>query len=349
RAHRDHPRDILPDNTANVVRDCIQSNQSRHSETKINGRMIAWSFYPIPSGNVVHCYAEDVTDRINLEEQLRQSQKMESIGQLAAGVAHDFNNILTVIQGHSSALLAKSLPPEINGPLQAVYFAAERAASLTKQLLMFSRKNVMHLCPLDLREVVGNMNKMLARLLGETIALEFQPPAELPGIQGDAGMIEQIILNLAVNARDAMPEGGKLSIQLGAMTIEPSYLDTHRDARGGKFLRLRVTDTGCGMDTLTLAHIFEPFFTTKEVGKGTGLGLATVYGIVQQHEGWIEAVSKPGQGTTFEVFFPVAQTEIAAERKEIRPVTPVVGGAETILMVEDEQVLREMARDILRD
>jgi signal transduction histidine kinase/CheY-like chemotaxis protein/HAMP domain-containing protein len=289
-------------------------------------------------------------DHLNLEEQLRQSQKMESVGQLAAGVAHDFNNMLTIIQGHSSALLAKpSLPPEMLDPVQAVFFAAERAAGLTRQLLMFSRKNVMQSRLLDLRETVGNMTKLLGRLLGETITLEFQAPAVLPSVQGDPGMIEQVVMNLAVNARDAMPGGGTLTIGIEPMAIDAAYAERRPDARPGYFLRLRVADTGTGMDSATLGRIFEPFFTTKEVGKGTGLGLATVYGIVKQHEGWIEVSSEPGKGTTFDVFFPANEQPIAPAKKESAPNAPLTGGSETILLVEDEAILREMARDILKD
>jgi signal transduction histidine kinase/CheY-like chemotaxis protein len=289
-------------------------------------------------------------DHLNLEEQLRQSQKMESVGQLAAGVAHDFNNMLTIIQGHSSALLAKpSLPSELLEPVQAVFFAAERAAGLTRQLLMFSRKNIMQPQPLDLRETVGNTSKLLGRLLGETVALEFHSPAELPSVQGDPGMIEQVVMNLAVNARDAMPHGGTLTVEIEPMAIDAAYAERRPDARPGNFLRLRVTDTGTGMNAATLGRIFEPFFTTKEVGKGTGLGLATVYGIVKQHEGWIEVNSELGKGTTFDVFFPTSEQMAVPGAKESAANAPVTGGDETILIVEDEEILREMARDILKD
>jgi len=287
-------------------------------------------------------------ERLKLGEQLRQSQKMESIGQLAAGVAHDFNNMLTIIQGHTSALLARpTLPTDVLDPIQAVYFATERAAGLTRQLLMFSRKNVMQVRPLDLREVVGNMSKMLQRLFGETITLECQPPDELPFVQGDTGMIEQVIMNLAVNARDAMPNGGKLTIGLGAMAVDAAHVELHPEARSGKFVRLRMSDTGIGMDSATRARIFEPFFTTKDVGKGAGLGLATVYGIVKQHEGWVEVDSEPGEGATFDVFFPATMPPAQASEEKTAPVESVTGGTETIFLVEDEPVLREMARDIL--
>ena len=348
---KNHPCEILPEHADQIIRDCLASGQSRlHLETKINGRTLSWSFHPMLASHVVHCYAEDITDRLNLEAQLRQAQKMESIGQLAAGVAHDFNNMLTIIQGHTSALLAKpSLPSEVVDPVQAVYFAAERAAGLTRQLLMFSRKNVMQPRQVDLREVVGNLTQMVQRLIGESIALQFQPPEELPFVLGDVGMIEQVVMNLSVNSRDAMPHGGTLSIGLETAPIDAAYAATHPESRAGRFVRLRVADTGIGMDAATLSRIFEPFFTTKDVGKGTGLGLATVYGIVKQHDGWLEVSSEPGKGTTFDVFFPAGEQKAVSERKETADTAPVSGGTETILIVEDEETLREMARDILKD
>ena len=345
-----HPREVLPAEINDIIQDCLATGRSRmRLETEMNGRTFSWLFHPVLPSRVVHCYVEDISDRLNLEEQLRQSQKMESVGQLAAGVAHDFNNMLTIIQGHSSALLAKpALSQDILDPIQAVYFAAERAAGLTRQLLMFSRKNVIQSDLLDLREVVGNMSKMLERLLGETIRLDFLPPAQLPAVEGDVGMVEQVIMNLTVNARDAMPGGGRLTIGLDTVTIDDGYVKSHADARAGRFVRLRVTDTGIGMDAITLHRIFEPFFTTKEVGKGTGLGLATVYGIVKQHEGWVEVNSEPNKGATFDVFLPASDKTLSFPRaKAAAPVATAAGGSETILIVEDEPILREMARDIL--
>jgi CheY-like chemotaxis protein len=200
-----------------------------------------------------------------------------------------------------------------------------------------------------LREVVGNLSKMLKRLLGETVTLEFNPPPELPLVQADTGMIEQVIMNLAVNARDAMPKGGALTISTNPVEMDDAYVQTHPEARLGTFVCLRVSDTGCGMDSATMARIFEPFFTTKEVGKGTGLGLATVYGIVKQHEGWIEVSSEVGQGTTFNVFFPASGEPVKAPPLEAAHATAVRGGHETILVVEDEPVLRDMAHLILQD
>jgi len=232
---------------------------------------------------------------------------------------------------------------------QAVFFAAERAAGLTRQLLMFSRKNVMQVKPIDLREVVMNMSKMLRRLLGETVTLEFTPPSEFPLMNGDGGMIEQVIMNLCVNARDAMERGGTLTVSLNAIHIADDYVQAHAEARSGPHVCLRVSDTGCGMDTYLIGRIFEPFFTTKEIGKGTGLGLATVYGIVKQHEGWVEVTSRPGSGTTFEVFFPASQEAAKPTIEKADPSAPIAGGTETLLIVEDEPVLREMAQLILEE
>jgi nitrogen-specific signal transduction histidine kinase len=316
----------------------------------MDGRTFSWSFHPVPASKVVHTYVEDITGRLNLEAQLRQSQKMESVGQLAAGVAHDFNNMLTIIQGHAGMLMVKpNLPSELLDSAQAVYFAAERAANLTRQLLMFSRKNVMQPKLLDLREVVSHMMKMVQRLLGETIKVRFEASEELPPVQADTGMIEQVIMNLAVNARDAMAKGGILMIRTDAVEIPEAYLQTHPEARAGLSVCMRISDSGCGMDAATMERIFEPFFTTKEVGKGTGLGLATVYGIVKQHDGWIEVASEPGRGSTFSLFFPASAEPAAVKTPEPAAVTPVRGGKETILIVEDEPVLRDLAHIILQD
>jgi signal transduction histidine kinase/HAMP domain-containing protein len=346
-----HPGAVLPEQIHEVVSQCLETGRSLlNLETQVAGRILSWSFHPVATGQAIHGYVEDITDRLNLEAQLRQMQKMESIGQLAAGVAHDFNNLLTVIQGHSGIALSKpGLPPALLESLQAIYFAAERAASLTRQLLMFSRKNVMRPAPLDLRECVTNMSKMLKRVLGEPVNLVFQPPAAIPFIQGDAGMIEQVIMNLAVNARDAMPHGGTLTIDVSPVQVDEAYVQSRPEARPGAFVTLRVSDTGLGMDSATMSRIFEPFFTTKEVGKGTGLGLATVYGIVKQHEGWIEVASQPGQGSTFMVYFPASAEAAKAEVAEGVPSATVQGGHETILVVEDETVLRDMAHLILQD
>jgi signal transduction histidine kinase/ActR/RegA family two-component response regulator/HAMP domain-containing protein len=345
------PRAILPSNVGNIVQTCLGHRQSRvNLETKIQGRTLAWLFHPVHASLVVHAYVEDITDRLSLEAQLRQSQKMESIGQLAAGVAHDFNNMLTIIQGHSGMLLAKSgQKPELFESAQAIYFAAERAANLTRQLLMFSRKNVMQPKLVDLREIVAHMLNMLERLLGETIRLEFNPPEAIPLVMADTGMVEQIIMNLAVNARDAMPAGGSLSISTSHVDIGEAYVLNHPESHPGPFVCLSVRDTGCGIDKETMARIFEPFFTTKEIGKGTGLGLATVYGITKQHDGWIDVESELDKGSTFSVFFPASSEPIEARPAQSATPTEIRGGTETILIVEDEPVLRDMAHVILKD
>jgi len=349
--NENHPRAILPPNIGKLLRPCATNGESKVQHTvKLDGHTLLWSFHPVPANRVVHCYVEDITEKLSLESQLRQAQKMESIGQLAAGVAHDFNNMLTIIQGHAGMLMARpEISPQALDSAQAVYFAAERAAGLTRQLLMFSRKNVLQIKPLDLREVVTNMSKMLRRLLGETVTLEFTPPAEFPLVNGDGGMIEQVVMNLCVNARDAMERGGTLTISLSALDVAADYVQTHPEARPGPHVCLRVSDSGCGMDTYLIGRIFEPFFTTKEVGKGTGLGLATVYGIVKQHEGWVEVNSKPGLGTTFEVFFPASREIARPVTVEADPLAPVAGGREKLLIVEDEPVLRDMAQLILEE
>jgi signal transduction histidine kinase/ActR/RegA family two-component response regulator len=349
--NEDHPRGLLPPDIGTIVKSCLEQGLSMvDREIKLDGHTLSWSFHPVTASGVVHCYVQDITEQLSLESQLRQAQKMESIGQLAAGVAHDFNNMLTIIQGHAGMLMAKpDIAPQALDSAQAVFFAAERAASLTRQLLMFSRKNVMQIKPLDLREIVTNMSKMLRRLIGEMVILDFAPPDEFPLINGDSGMIEQVVMNLCVNARDAMDRGGTLTISLTALDVAEDYVQTHAEARPGPHVCLRVSDTGCGMDSYLIGRIFEPFFTTKEVGKGTGLGLATVYGIVKQHEGWVEVSSKPDQGTTFEVFFP-ASNEIAKPAiEDTAPSAPISGGHETLLIVEDEPVLREMAQLILEE
>lgn len=348
-----HPREILPPDIAHIIRACLETGQSRvRHETQIAGHTLAWSFHPIAPGGIVHCYVEDVTARLSLEAQLRQAQKMETVGQLAAGVAHDFNNLLTIIQGHAGLLLTRpDLPGKLTDAAQAVYDAAERAAGLTRQLLMFSRKNLMHPRPLDLRDTVGNLSKMLQRLLGETIVLHFQSATEVPWVNADPGMIEQVLMNLAINARDAMPKGGRLTLALSAEDVDAARAAAHPAARPGRCVCLRVMDTGCGMNDVTLQHLFEPFFTTKEPGKGTGLGLATVYGIVQQHGGWVEVASEVGVGTTFNVFLPapadLAPPAPAAESP--RPPAPTQGHGERILVVEDEPMLREMVVSLLQD
>jgi PAS domain S-box-containing protein len=289
----------------------------------------------------------DITEQRRLEEQLRQSQKMEAIGQLAGGVAHDFNNILTVIQGHASLLIAGgSLAGSSVRSAQQIGHAADRAAGLTRQLLAFSRRQVMQPRRLDMNEVVSNLTKMLGRLLGEDIALQLNYFPRPALVHADAGMMEQVLLNLAVNSRDAMPKGGLLAIKISPVELTASHGLGHSEGRPGRFVCLSVIDTGCGITPENLRRIFEPFFTTKEVGKGTGLGLATVYGIVKQHQGWIEVASEPGKGTTFKVFLPES-SEPSGPGSEPAAEKVVRGGKETILVVEDEGPVRELVCNLL--
>jgi signal transduction histidine kinase/FixJ family two-component response regulator len=293
---------------------------------------------------------EDITERLNLEAQLRQSQKMECVGQLAAGVAHDINNVLTVIQGHAGILL-NNIPPgaPFEKSLKQISVAAERAARFIRQLLMFSRKQVFQTKVVDLNTVLHNLEGMLTRLLGEDIALETRYRGEIPRIEADTGMMEQVVMNLAVNARDAMPKGGKLTVLTSCVAVDEEYARHNSEARAGNFVCLAVADTGCGMDNRTLQRIFEPFFSTKEVGKGTGLGLATVYGIVKQHHGWIEVESEVGAGTKFKVYFPAVDMAPDSATEFITKPEPIRGGRESLLIVEDEPGLREIVQEVMKE
>lgn len=293
----------------------------------------------------------DLTERLSLEQQLRQVQKIEAVGQLAAGVAHDFNNLLTVIQGHTSLQIGcGNLDPEVESSLKIVLSAAVRGAKLTQQLLAFSRKQTIQRKPLLLNELITTLLELLRRVIGEHIDLNCRLPDSLPSIMADKSNLEQVLMNLCVNARDAMPQGGSLTISTACVTIHPDYLRTTPEATPGSFVRLTVSDSGCGMTPEVQARAFEPFFTTKEVGKGTGMGLATVYGIVKQHNGWIELQSAPGQGTTFNIFFPVHGRADEAEHNlpELHPIR-ARGGQEAILVVEDEEVLRDFVRMVLEN
>lgn len=340
--HKHQPGELLPPNIAEVVEQCLVTGSGAYSEqVEISGRTLLWSFFPLTRFNRVHAYGKDITERLSLEAQLRQSQKMEAIGQLASGVAHDFNNILTIMQGLVRRL-GQTASHEQSAMLNQLFETTERAASLTRQLLAFSRKQVMQPRVLSLAEVVSNMSRMLERLIGENIVLESQHAAGLPPIEADAAMLEQVVLNLAVNARDAMPHGGRL-------VVATDLVETECDSGTVPWVRLRVADTGSGIPPEVMAHIFEPFFTTKEVGKGTGLGLATVFGIVKQHNGFIDVSSEVGRGTTFTILFPVSDKPLETVISPDEPSTPAAGGGETVLLVEDEPLLRELAQAILAD
>lgn len=345
------PAALLPPDAAAIAQECLRTGQNKLGhEMPLQGRTLTWSFFPIIPSQVVHCYGVDITQRLTLEAQLRHAQKLESIGQLAAGVAHDFNNILTIIQGHSDRLLSRwERDPQLGDPLQQISAAAKRASVLTRQLLVFSRKQVMQPRVLDLNAVLGNLAKMLHRLLGEDVTIVSQYASDLPAIEGDAGMIEQVIMNLVVNSRDAMPKGGRLTITTAAVDVDEEYVHQRTEAQVGRHVCLSVSDTGTGMSRETLTRIFEPFFTTKEVGKGTGLGLATVYGIVKQHQGWVDVASELNVGTTFKIYLPSTDKPVDPIIDQTVPPETLRGGKETILLVEDEPVLRELARVILND
>ena len=290
----------------------------------------------------------DITERKSLEEELRQSQKMESIGQLAGGVAHDFNNILTVILGQASLLSFEGeLSPRVQEAIAEISEAGERAAGLTRQLLAFSRKQVMQPRDLDLNSVVNEMTRMLRRTLGEDITLNVHLAPHLPLIHADQGMLQQVILNLAVNARDAMEKGGRLGITTSVGNIAASELHLNFAASPGPAVCLQVSDNGCGIPQEIIPRIFEPFFTTKEVGKGTGLGLASVHGIVRQHRGCIKITSEVGGGTIFEILLP-AHLEGTVRASPVPSASLSLTGQETILMVDDDPAVRQTGGAMLR-
>ena len=291
--------------------------------------------------------AQDVTERRLLEQQLRQAQKMEAVGRLAGGIAHDFNNLLTAIFGYAD-LLAEDLPP--GSPAQAdvkeIRTAATRASALTRQLLAFSRQQVLQPVVLNVNVVVGDLENMLQRVLGEDVELEAHFGADLGNTRADPGQLEQVILNLAVNARDAMPTGGKLTIETANVALDEHYAQTHRPVVPGRYVMVAVSDTGIGMDAATQARMFEPFFTTKEKSKGTGLGLATAYGIVKQSGGYIWVYSEVGRGATFKIYLP--RVDAPADVVAAPPELGTVAGTETVLLAEDDPLLLPLARDVLK-
>ena len=283
-----------------------------------------------------------------LEERLRQAHKMEAVGRLAGGVAHDFNNLLTIIRGHSDLLLDRMSGAEPSRhSVEQIQKAAGRAVSMTRQLLAFSRMQVLQPRVLDLNAVLADLGKMLPRLIGEHIEYAFLPEPKLAALKADPGQIEQVILNLVVNSRDAMPNGGKITVRTSNLAMQEREAAQRPPMQAGNYILLSVSDTGHGMDQKTKAHIFEPFFTTKEVGKGTGLGLATVYGVVKQSGGFIWVDSAPGKGTTFEIYLPQVSEPVRPSDGEARPAA-IPRGSETILVVEDESGVRELTREFLK-
>jgi PAS domain S-box-containing protein len=328
----------------------LNADWARRDRSIISVRLSGRAFRNEANTIFFELFAEDVTERRALEQQLRQAQKMEAVGRLAGGIAHDFNNLLMVISGYSEFLLERlGTDSTLRGHAQEIANAAERATSLTRQLLAFSRKQMLAPKIVDLNGVVTENVKMLTRLIGEDIDLVMVPGPDIGAVKADPGQIEQVIMNLAVNARDAMPHGGKLTIETANVTLDANYARFHAPVKPGDYVMLAISDTGMGMDADTQAHIFEPFYTTKGL-KGTGLGLSTVYGIVKQSEGYIWLYSEAGKGTSFKIYLPrfsatgealATQPALAADSDQPRP------GHETILLVEDEENLRRLARQSL--
>jgi PAS domain S-box-containing protein len=324
---------------------CYRRRDGSFVWTRVN-----FSVHRDAQGQAQHFIAviEDITERRALEAQLRQANKMEAVGLLASGVAHDFNNLLSVVLCYSELLIAdlKDGDP-MRADLGEIRNAGQRAADLTRQLLAFSRQQVLQPKIVDLSEITSGLEKMLRRVIGDDIELGAICTPDLGKIMVDPGQMEQVIMNLSVNARDAMPDGGKLTIETCDVILDAGYASGHDGVKPGPHVLLAVSDTGSGMDKATQAHMFEPFFTTKEVGKGTGLGLATVFGIVQQSGGTIWVDSELGVGTTFKIYFPLADRAAVAPDASAAPGSPTMRGSETILLVEDDEPVRLLARAIL--
>ena len=299
---------------------------------------------PLVQGVVIN--ARDVTERRSLERQLLQAQKMEAVGRLAGGVAHDFNNVLTAILGYAGLLLygLPTLSP-LRPDIDEIRKAADRAAGLTRQLLAFSRKQVLETRVLHLNALVADLDKLLRRLIGEDIDMVTKLDPTLGAVRADAAQLEQVVVNLAVNARDAMPQGGRLTLETRNAELDESYAREHVPVQPGRYVMLALSDSGIGMSAETMSHVFEPFFTTKEAGKGTGLGLSTVYGIVKQSSGYVWCYSELGQGTTFKVYLP--RVDEPVERFPVRATARPTHGSETVLLVEDEAALRTLTRRVL--
>ena len=339
---------VLPAGTRALIDTCLATAQPQLRVETLHGpRTLSWSFYPLTEINAVHCYVGEITERLRMEEQLRQSQKMDAIGQLAGGVAHDFNNILAMILLQAELTgETPHLPPDAVEGLGQIRAAAERAANLTRQLLLFSRRQVMQARDLDLNESVTNLARMLQRIIGEDVRLQLHLHSGVLPTRADAGMLDQVLMNLAVNARDAMPAGGQLRIETQVQIVDEDLARLHADATPGNYVCVSVSDTGCGIQPDVLPRIFEPFFTTKEAGRGTGLGLAIVFGIVKQHRGWITVTTELGRGSTFQIFLPSSLRELSGASAAVARTAPR-GGSETILLAEDEPTVRMLTRIIL--
>ncbi len=292
----------------------------------------------------------DITERKILETQLQQSRKMEAVGRLAGGIAHDFNNLLTIITGYTELALSRIAgSSELRGDIERIENAASRAAALVRQLLAFSRKQVLQPKILDPNAIVLNMDKLLRRLMDDHIEMITRVQEDAGKIKADPAQIEQVIMNLVVNARDAMPDGGRLVVETTNAELDAEYADEHVSVKPGRYVMIAVSDSGIGMSRETVAHIFEPFYTTKESGRGTGLGLSTVYGIVKQSGGYIWVYSEPGKGSTFKVYLPRVDGPVDESALAPQLASQSRGGSETVLLVEDEEDVRELIETVLSE
>ena len=320
----------------------------RSVELAVNERVYSFHVVSGPGDREVDAYGSEVTEIKRLEQRFYQSQKMEAVGRLAGGIAHDFNNMMTVVTGYGESLL---LSLEDQNPLRQsvneILSAGRKAAALTQQLLAFSRKQLLHPRILDLNEVVAGIENMIRRLIGEDVAFDFLPQEGVGRVKADAGQIDQVILNLVVNAKDAMPEGGRLAIETADVELDEGYAREHIAVEPGRYVMLAVSDTGTGIEEKIRSKIFEPFFTTKDRGKGTGLGLSTVYGIVKQSGGNIWVYSEPRTGTCFKLYFPRVEATDEREPRQSLPASAAITGTETVLLVEDEPMVRRLVRRVL--
>ena len=326
----------------------VQVDWKRKDGTPIKARCTGWFVKPVGGGAAYfEVFAEDVTEKWLLERQLRMAQKMEAVGRLSGGIAHDFNNLLGVIIGYSQ-VLKRTLPAgtAFLEHAEEIEKAGQRAAALTRQLLAFSRQQVLALAVLNLNSLISEMQKMLPRLIGEDIEIVMALDPAIGRVKADQGQLEQVIMNLAVNARDAMPDGGKVVITTANVSLDEAWTRLHPGSKVGDYVMLAVADTGTGIDSETLAHIFEPFFTTKERGKGTGLGLATVYGVVKQSGGYVSVESAPGKGASFQIYLPRIEEPVSVA-EPVAPIVEALRGAETVLLVEDADALRKLTHMLL--
>jgi len=353
--HRDVP--CAPPEDPCPLFDTLKTGEARvyehvHLDSDGNKIYVEVSTSPLRNdkGEITHVVHvdRDISDRKRLEDQLRHSQKLEAVGHLAGGIAHDFNNILTAIMGYGSLVRMKMQDSDpLRTFIDSILSSAERAANLTRSLLAFSRKQIINPKPVDVNDIVNRVEKLLLRLIGEDIELKTLLSGAPLTVLADSGQIEQVLMNLATNARDAMPDGGLLTIETRYAELTGDYTKGHLFAKGGKCAQISVTDTGAGMDETTRQNIFEPFFTTKDIGKGTGLGLSIVYGIVKQHNGNINVYSEPGRGTTFKIYLPLLNVGIEKTEGPSESKTPLKGGTETLLLAEDDAEVRNITREVL--